>query len=201
MNRFRKSLSAVLCAAVLLSALSACADTFWEARWNPGEYAVAFTPEEDARYTEIMETAARQSEGTGAWTEADQETPEVQYERFTGMFPDGNPVVYDDVEYEDIGYYKWAAGLPDDQSISREDAWKITLKFLVDQGLAEPETLKHYYPHASYETGSDPENPAWHILLECYDYEESGLPITAWSVAVYAHDGSVCGYREVNGAG
>ena len=181
MNRFGKSLSAVLCAAVLLSALSACADTFWEARWKPGEYAVAFTPEEDARYTEIMETAARQSEGTGARTEADQETPEVQYERFTGMYPDGNPVVYDDVEYEDIGYYKWAAGLPDDQS--------------------EPETLKHYYPHASYETGSDPENPAWHILLECYDYEESGLPVTAWSVAVYAHDGSVCGYREVNGAG
>jgi len=27
------------------------------------------------------------------------------------------------------------------------------------------------------------------------------LPITAWAVSVYAHDGSICGYREVNGAG
>ena len=64
-----------------------------------------------------------------------------------------------------------------------------------------PETLVHYYPQVSYETGSDPENPSWHIILACYDYEETGLPITAWAVSVYAHDGSICGYREVNGAG
>ena len=49
--------------------------------------------------------------------------------------------------------------------------------------------------------GGDPENPAWHITPECYDYEESDLPVTVWLVSVYAHDGSICGYREVNGAG
>ena len=45
------------------------------------------------------------------------------------------------------------------------------------------------------------EDEAWKITPVCYDYEESDFPITAWEVAVYAHDGSICGYREVNGAG
>ena len=186
---------------MILSALPAGADTFWKMHWNPGEYTVEFSPEEDAQITGIIEEAIEKSEGTDTRTVADQESVEAQYERFIGMFPDGNPVEYDDVDYEDIGFYKWAVGIPDSRSVSRDEAWKITLKFLIDQHLATPETLAHYYPQVSYETGSDPENPAWHIILECYDYEESDLPITAWSVSVYAHDGSICGYREVEGAG
>ncbi len=201
MNRFRRNLSAILCIVILLSALSAYADTFWEMHWYPGEYTVEFTPEEDAQITGMMDEAIRNSEGTAARITADQETVEAQYERFIGMFPDGNPVEYDDIDYEDIGYRKWAVGIPDNQSVSRDEAWNITLKFLIAQNLAAPETLVHYYPQVSYETGNDPENPVWHILLECYDYEESGLPVTVWAVYVYAHDGSICGYREVNGAG
>ena len=201
MKRYEKALSIVLCASLLLSIPLAHTETFWNMHWNPGEYAVEFTPEEDTLLTGIMEKAIRESEGTVQRIGADQESVEAQYERFIGMFPDGKPVEYDDIDYEDIGYYKWAVGIPDDRSISRDEAWKITLKFLIDQKLATPEILVHYYPQVSYETGSDPENPSWHIIPACYDYEESGLPITAWSVAVYAHDGSICGYREVSGAG
>ena len=56
-------------------------------------------------------------------------------------------------------------------------------------------------PQAAYDNGYDSENPVWKITPVCFDYEESDLPITAWEVAVYAHDGSICGYREVSGAG
>lgn len=201
MNRFGRNLTAILCIIMLLSGLPALADTFWKLHWKPGEYTVEFTSADDARITAIIEEAIQKSEGTTTRIGADQESVEEQYDRFIRMFPDGNPVEYDDINYEDIGNYRWAVGIPDNQSISRDEAWKITLKFLIDQNLATPETLVHYYPQVSYETGSDPENPSWHIILACYDYEETGLPITAWAVSVYAHDGSICGYREVNGAG
>lgn len=197
----RKSILLFLCMAILLLILPACADTYWKAYWKPGEHPVEITPEEDARIGEIMEEAIRKSEGTPARMDADQESVEVQHERYLSLFPDGSPVEYHDVEYEDIGYFRWAAGLPDDQSIRLEEAWKITLKFLIDQELASPETLVHYYPQVTFDTGYDPDNPVWKITPVCYDYEDSDLPITAWQVAVYAHDGSVCGYREVNGAG
>ena len=197
----RKIISLCLCLAILLSVLPAGAEPFWEMYWKPGEYAVETTPEEEAQIREIMEEAIRKSEGTPVRIDADRESVEVQYERYLSFFPDGSPVEYADIDYDDIGYYRWAAGIPDDQCISRDEAWKITLKFLTDQELATPEILAHYYPQAAFDTGYDPDNPVWKITPVCYDYEETDLPVTAWEVAVYAHDGSICGYREVSGAG
>jgi len=197
----RKTIVLFLCLAMLLSVLSADADIFWKMYWKPGEYSVEITPKEDTQIKEIIDEALQKSEGTPVRIDADQESPEVQYERYIRLFPDGSPNEDEEVEYEDIGHYRWAVGLPDDQSISLDEAWRITLKFLMDQKLATPGILVHYYPQAAFDTGYDPENPVWKITLTCYDYEESDLPATAWEVAVYAHDGSVCGYREVSGVG
>ena len=88
MNRIRKAWSVMLGAALLLSALPAHADPYWQMHWEPGRYTVAMTAEQEAQITPV-----------------------------------------------------------------------------------------------------------------CFDDEESGLPVTAWQIAVYAHDGSICGYREVSGAG
>ena len=187
--------------AMLLYILPVDAEKFWQLYWMPGEYVVETTSEEDTQIAEIIEEAVHKSEGTPVRIDADQESAEVQYERYISFFSDGSPIEYKDVEYEDIGYYRWAVGIPDDQSVSLDEAWKTTLSFLLDQNLATPEILVHYYPQATFDTGYDPENPVWKITLTCYDYEESDLPITAWEVAVYAHDGSICGYREVSGAG
>ena len=197
----KRWLALVLVLTILPAALSAGADTYWSLYRKPGEYTVEFTPEEDAQVTGIMEEAVRKSEGTPMRTDADLESAEARYERFISFHPDGGPVEYRETEYEDIGFYRWAAGIPDDRSISRDEAWKIALKFLLDEGLATPEILVHYYPSASFDVGYDPENPIWKITPVCYDYEETDLPVTAWEVAVYAHDGSICGYREVSGAG
>jgi hypothetical protein len=197
----KRIMALCLCIAMLLFILPADAETYWKMYWKPVEYIMEITSEEETQIAEIIVEAVHKSEGTPVRIDADQESAEVQYERFISLFPDGNPIEYKDVEYEDIGYYRWAVGIPDDQSVSLDEAWKTTLNFLLDQNLATPEILVHYYPQATFDTGYDPENPVWKITLTCYDYEESDLPITAWEVAVYAHDGSICGYREVSGAG
>lgn len=172
------------------------AENFWQMYWKPGECKVSFTPEDDALVTGILEEAKARSEGTIQRQAADEsESVEAQYERFLEMNPEGTPMGSDEIMFDDIGYYQWAVGLPDEQSISRDEAWRIMVKFMLDQQIATKEILIHYYPQVAYETGNDPENPVWRILPLCYDYQESGLPFSPYEIAIYAHDGSICGYR------
>ena len=172
------------------------AENYWEMYWKPGECKVSFTPEEDALVTGILEEAKARSEGTNQRRAADEsESVEAQYERFLEMNPEGTPMGSDEIVFDDIGSYQWAVGLPDEQSISRDEAWKIMVKFMLDQQIATKEILIHYYPQVAYETGNDPKNPVWRILPLCYDYQESGLPFAPYEIAIYAHDGSICGYR------
>ena len=199
----KRGLPVILCLIFLLSAFAAYADSYWKMHWKPGENIISFTPEEDAQITAIIEEANQKSEGTNIRVGADRESDvETAYNNFLVMSPDGSPMEPDDdKEYEDVGRYMWAVGLPDEQSISRNEAWKIMLKYLLDQGISTPEILVHYYPLVSYETGNYNGNPVWRILLECYDYQDSGLLVTAWEAAIYVHDGSVCGYRDINPVG
>ena len=189
---------------VLLASVSIShADTFWKMYWKPGEYVVEFTLEEETHISGIIEKAKEKSEGTNIRLGADRENDtEYAYEQFLSISPDGTPMEpTDDIEYEDIGLYHWAVGIPDDQSISKDEAWKILLKFLIDQKLSTPEDLVHYYPLISFETGNYSGNPVWRIILECYDNAESNLPFTFCDVAIYAHDGSICGYRLIEPVG
>ena len=189
---------------VLLASVSIShADTFWKMYWKPGEYVVEFTLEEETHISGIIEKAKEKSEGTNIRLGADRENDtEYAYEQFLSISPDGTPMEpTDDIEYEDIGLYYWAVGIPDDQSISKDEAWKILLKFLIDQKLSTPEDLVHYYPLISFETGNYSGNPVWRIILECYDNAESTLPFTFCDVAIYAHDGSICGYRLIEPVG
>ena len=189
---------------VLLASVSIShADTFWKMYWKPGEYVVEFTLEEETHISGIIEKAKEKSEGTNIRLGADRENDtEYAYEQFLSISPDGTPMEpTDDIEYEDIGLYYWTVGIPDDQSISKDEAWKILLKFLIDQKLSTPEDLVHYYPLISFETGNYSGNPVWRIILECYDNAESNLPFTFCDVAIYAHDGSICGYRLIEPVG
>ena len=164
---------------------------------------VLVTLEEETHISGIIEKAKEKSEGTNIRLGADRENDtEYAYEQFLSISPDGTPMEpTDDIEYEDIGLYYWAVGIPDDQSISKDEAWEILLKFLIDQKLSTPEDLVHYYPLISFETGNYSGNPVWRIILECYDNAESNLPFTFCDVAIYAHDGSICGYRLIEPVG
>ena len=59
---------------VLLASVSLSeADSFWEKHWQPGEYVVEFTPEEETQMTGIIEKANVNSEGTNIRIGADRE--------------------------------------------------------------------------------------------------------------------------------
>ena len=110
------------------------ADTFWKLHWEPGEYVVEFTLEEETTISGIIKMVNEKSEGTNIRLGADRENDsENAYEQFLSVSPDGTPMEpADGIKYEDIGYYYWAVDIPDDQSISKDEAWKILLKFLID---------------------------------------------------------------------
>ena len=194
----RRMVMLLLAFAVLLfSACLSYADSYWKMYWKPGEYAIELTPEEDEQLSRIIQEADRRSADTMARYGAEHESDlKGMYEGFLLLSPDGTPIEDRQKKYDDIGYYRWAAGMPDDRSVSREEAWKTAIKYLLDQGLATTETLVCYYPMFAYETGNDPENPVWRFVPVCCDASQPQLPRMPWEIAVYAYDGSICGYRD-----
>ena len=64
--------------------------------------------------------------------------------------------------FADTGIYIWAIGLPDDQSITQEDAKRLSCQILLEDVRISEEQMVYFYPHFTYETGN-PENP----LLAC----------------------------------
>ena len=104
--------------AILLSTVAA-ADNFFTMHWEPGEYKVTFSPEEDKLVDGILEEARKKSEGTIQRKAIDgSESVENQYQRFLEMSPDGEPM--ESVTHDDIGTYYYAVGLPDEQSITKD---------------------------------------------------------------------------------
>jgi hypothetical protein len=118
------------------------------------------------------------------------DTVEFQYAEYQRMIHDGMDVR--EQLFADTGIYIWAIGLPDDQSITQEDAKRLSCQILLEDAGISEEQMVHFYPHFTYETGN-PENPFWHVTWMPFD---QGADVsTILDVAVYAHDGSICGYR------
>lgn len=164
--------------------------TRWDCYWKPGEKKMEDTEESRKQVDAILEKANQASEGTPVRDGADADTVELQYELYQRMLQDGAEI--EPQLFDDIGTYTWAVGLPDDQSITQKQAWYIACQVLLEEAGIHEEQLTHFYPHFSYETG-DPENPFWHLNLMPYD---AGSEVNVvYEVAVYAHDGSVCGYK------
>ena len=164
--------------------------TRWDRYWKPGEKRMEDTEESRIQVNAILEKVNQASEGTLVREGADADTVELQYELYQRMLQDGAEI--EPQLFDDIGTYTWAVGLPDEQSITQDQAWRIACQVLLEEAGISEEQLTHFYPHFSYETG-DPENPFWHLNLMPYD---AGSEISVvYEVAVYAHDGSVCGYK------
>ena len=185
------------CVAIILVLLSVLgmyaigqAKPLYEQYWEPGAYTVEITEEDQVRLATLWEQVEMLSAGTKVREASDAETLEVQYEKYLQMGEIPERV------YDDVGPYTWAAGLPDEKAISQEEAYICACKALLEQyGLAE-EQLVHYWPHYAYLT-SDPEHPVWQLDFICYD----GTRTRTATVALYAHDGSICGvqYEMSNG--
>lgn len=208
MNRILKCLCALILMMAICSALTGYAEeetdikndqipvvvsfdlTRWDRYWKPGEKRMEDTEESRIQVNAILEKVNQASEGTLVRDGADADTVELQFELYQRMLQDGAEI--EPQLFDDIGTYTWAVGLPDEQSISQDQAWRIACQVLLEEAGISEEQLTHFYPHFSYET-SDPENPFWHLNLMPYD---AGSEVSVvYEVAVYAHDGSVCGYK------
>ena len=208
MNRILKCLCALILMMAIYSAMTGYAEeetdikndqipvvlsfdlTRWDRYWKPGEKRMEDTEESRIQVDAILEKAKQASEGTLVREGADADTVELQYELYQRMLQDGAKI--EPQLFDDIGTYTWAVGLPDEQSITQDQAWRVACQVLLEEAGISEEQLTHFYPHFSYETG-DPENPFWHLNLMPYDVGSEVSVV--YEVAVYTLDGSVCGYK------
>lgn len=180
-----KKIAFILTIAILLGAcLAAQAKPLYDRYWQPGEYALEITEEDQAQYAALWEQVRALSIGTPVREANEAETLEVQYEKYLQMGEIPERI------YDDVGAYTWAVGLPDETAISREEAYLRACIVLERQYDLQPEQMIHYWPHYAYIT-ADPEHPVWQVDFICYD----GTQKTTATVALYARDGSVCGVQ------
>lgn len=164
--------------------------TRWDQYWKPGEKILERTEESQSRVKAVLLMIDQASAGTSVREGADNDTIELQYVEYQRMIQEGREIKPQ--LFDDIGTYIWAVGLPDEQSISQDEARRISCQVLLEVAGISEEQMSHFYPHFTYETGN-PENPFWHITWMPFD---QGADVsTIFDVAVYAHDGSICGYR------
>ena len=164
--------------------------TRWDQYWKPGEKILIKTEESRSRVESVLLMIDQASAGTSVREGADNDTVELQYEAYQRMIQEGRKIKPQ--LFDDIGTYIWAVGLPDEQSISQDEARRISCQVLLEEAGISEEQMSHFYPHFTYETG-DPENPFWHITWMPFDQDADVSMI--FDVAVYAHDSSICGYR------
>ncbi|MBQ9198216.1 MAG: hypothetical protein IJ157_13400 [Clostridia bacterium] len=178
-----------MAAALLICLLAACAGarTLYDQYWLPGEYILEVSEERRAVHEELWRQVQELAEGSPVKEANEAETLEAQYEKYLqlGEIPERI--------YDDVGAYVWAAGLPDDQSVSRDEAYLLACMAAEECFELTTDDLLHVWPKFSYVT-ADAENPVWEITFLCYDGAVQEDVI--WTVAIYAHDGSVCGVRS-----
>lgn len=164
--------------------------TRWDQYWKPGEKKLEDSEETRNRIESVLLLIDQESAGTSIREGADRDTVELQYVEYQRMIQEGREIKPQ--LFDDIGTYIWAVGLPDEQSISQDEARRISCQVLLEEAGISEEQMSHFYPHFTYETG-DPENPFWHITWMPFDQDADVSMI--FDVAVYAHDSSICGYR------
>ena len=183
-----KKVFCILMAALLLtmSVSSAFATKMFDQYWKPGEYTVEKTDAEKAYYNSLYETALKKSEGTLIRKNADISTYENKYHCYLTAVKERGP--YTGREFDDIGYFAYVVGLPDENAISTRQALMIAYHALKEQYDIPAGRLISYLPIFTYLT-SDSENPVWYIQFDSYDAAEN----SGASVYIYAHDGSIQG--------
>ena len=186
-----KKVFCILMAALLLtmSVSSAFATKMFDQYWKPGEYTVEPTDAEKAYYNSLYETALKKSEGTLFRKNLDHSTYENEYKWYLEAIEERG--TFGEVEFEDIGHYKYAVGLPDEQAISSQQALMIAYHVMKEQYDIPDSKVVGLLPSFVYSV-SDPENPVWCVQLTNYDYSTKIYV----NVYIYAHDGSIWGVKK-----
>ena len=140
----RKCITIIL---VLLSVLGTYiigqAKPLYDKYWEPGTYTVEITEEDQVRLAALWEQVEMLSAGTKVREASDAETLEVQYEKYLQMGEIPERV------YDDVGPFTWAAGLPDEEAISQEEAYIRAYMALEQRCGLQQGLLLHSLAHTS----------------------------------------------------
>jgi len=194
MKKNAQILILMLCLAISVASVTAHAENYWDRMWQPGIHTVQITEADRNRFDAIWEKIDQGSAGT--LTRKAQETGSIKYQYEEYLALDTSDL--GSVRFDDIGEYRWSVGLPDEQSISSDEALRIAFKIYLDELGIPEEELENRYPQISYETWM-PGEPIW--MIQMIPYRPQKGEVVSYQIGIYAHDGSIAGYRSSVAAG
>lgn len=173
---------------MMLSGTTAFAANYWKKTWAQGEYVIALTAEDEAAIADLWQKMDEGSAGTWLRSLADSYTLEMQFEAFLEGRITSSGAVFDD-----IGEYKWAIAMPDENAISQEAAFQLAVMAIQQQFDVSFDELAAYYPEYKFQIVY-PNQPnafaMWQLTFSVYADDATGQEVY-YAVALYAEDGSI----------
>lgn len=173
---------------VMMFSTTAFADNYWTKTWAQGEYTITLTPEDEAAIADLWKKMDEGAAGTWMRSLADSYTLEMQFEAFLEGRNTSSGAVFDD-----IGEYKWAIAMPDENAISQEAAFQLAVMAIQQQFDVLFDELAAYYPEYKFQIvyPNQPDAFAmWQLTFSVYADDATGQEVY-YAVALYAEDGSI----------
>lgn len=187
-KRMKRLLGLLMAVMVVLFSTTAFADNYWTKTWAQGEYTITLTPEDEAAIADLWKKMDERSAGTWMRSLADSYTLEMQFEAFLEGRNTSSGAAFDD-----IGEYKWAIAMPDENAISQEAAFQLAVMAIQQQFDVSFDELAAYYPEYKFQIVY-PNQPnafaMWQLTFSVYADDATGQEVY-YAVALYAEDGSI----------
>ena len=184
----KRLLGLLMAVMVVLFSTTAFADNYWTKTWAQGEYTITLTPEDEAAIADFWKKMDEGSAGTWMRSLADSYTLEMQFEAFLEGRNTSSGAAFDD-----IGEYKWAIAMPDENAISQEAAFQLAVMAIQQQFDVSFDELAAYYPEYKFQIVY-PNQPnafaMWQLTFSVYADDATGQEVY-YAVALYAEDGSI----------
>ena len=184
----KRLLGLLMAVIVVLFSTTAFADNYWTKTWAQGEYTITLTPEDEAAIADLWKKMDERSAGTWMRSLADSYTLEMQFEAFLEGRNTSSGAAFDD-----IGEYKWAIAMPDENAISQEAAFQLAVMAIQQQFDVSFDELAAYYPEYKFQIVY-PNQPnafaMWQLTFSVYADDATGQEVY-YAVALYAEDGSI----------
>lgn len=184
----KRLLGLLMAVMMVLFSATAFADNYWTKTWAQGEYTITLTPEDEAAIADLWKKMDEGAAGTWMRSLADSYTLEMQFEAFLEGRNTSSGAVFDD-----IGEYKWAIAMPDENAISQEAAFQLAVMAIQQQFDVSFDELAAYYPEYKFQIvyPNQPDAFAmWQLTFSVYADDATGQEVY-YAVALYAEDGSI----------
>ena len=171
----KRLLGLLMAVMVVLFSTTAFADNYWTKTWAQGEYTITLTPEDEAAIADLWKKMDERSAGTWMRSLADSYTLEMQFEAFLEGRNTSSGAAFDD-----IGEYKWAIAMPDENAISQEAAFQLAVMAIQQQFDVSFDELAAYYPEYKFQIVY-PNQPnafaMWQLTFSVYADDATGQEV------------------------